>query len=55
MNRRFHRHPSHRHARVSESYTGTSMLGTAMLMPRNPQHNRMLAECLFRMPSSRTT
>ena len=55
MNRRYHRHPSRRHDRVSESYTGASMLGTAMLMPRSRQHNRLLAECLFRMPASRTT
>jgi hypothetical protein len=55
MNRRYHRHPSRVQGRVSESYTGSSLLGTAMLAPRNPHQNRMLAECLFRMPSSRPT
>lgn len=55
MSHRYHRRPARRPERVSDSYSGTSMLGTAMLMPRNPRHNRMLAECLLRIPSGRMT
>ena len=54
MNNRYHR-PVRRHDRVSESYTSTSMLGTSMLMPRTPRHDRTLADCLMRMPIGRIT
>jgi hypothetical protein len=36
-------------------YTGTAVLGTSLLMPRSPRHNRALAACLWRLPSDRVT
>lgn len=50
MSRRPNR-PDHRRDRMVATHTGTSLLGTTMLMLRSPRHNRALAECLLRMPT----
>jgi hypothetical protein len=50
MSHRTHR-PDHRRDRMVATHTGTSLLGTSLLMPRAPRHNRALAECLLRMPT----
>jgi hypothetical protein len=48
-------HHDHRNEHGTErtpvTHTATTLLGTSLLMPRSPRHNRVLAECLFRLPS----
>jgi hypothetical protein len=54
MSNHVHR-PDRRRDHLVATHTGISMLGTAVLMPRSPRHNRALAECLLRMPTGRIT
>jgi hypothetical protein len=37
------------------THTAATLLGTTMMMPRSPRHERVLAESLYRLPSFRMT
>ena len=49
-----HRHPHHTTKPVT--HTASTLLGTAVLMPRTPRHTRAIAECLMlRVPTGYIT